>query len=63
VFILLIRGDPLPAGTGGHPPGSQSTESGLRGAVWQRSIGNFIEHLEGFSEHGISHGITAYPNK
>jgi len=40
-----------------------STESGLRGAVWQRSIGNFIEHLEGFSEHGIFHGITAYPNK
>jgi hypothetical protein len=28
------------------------------GAVWQRSIGNFSEHFEGFSEHGIFHGIA-----
>jgi len=25
--------------------------------VWQRSIGNFFEYFEGFSEHGIFHGI------
>jgi hypothetical protein len=28
--------------------------------VWQRSIGYFSEHFEGFSEHGIFHGITNY---
>jgi hypothetical protein len=27
-------------------------------AVWRCSIGNFFEHFEGFSEHGIFHGIT-----
>ena len=27
------------------------------GAVYQCSIGNFFKHFEGFSEHGISHGI------
>ena len=27
-------------------------------AVWQRSIGNFSEHFEGISEHGVFHGIT-----
>lgn len=27
------------------------------GAVWKRSIGNFFEYFEGFSEHGIFHGI------
>ena len=48
-----VCGDPLPAGAGGDTPGSQSPESGLRSAVWQRSIGNFSEHFEGFSEHGI----------
>ena len=26
--------------------------------MWQCSIGNFFEHFEGFSEHGIFHGIT-----
>ncbi len=31
-------------------------------AVWQRSIGNFFEHFEGFSEHGIFFGITAHNN-
>jgi hypothetical protein len=31
-------------------------------AVWQRSIGNFSEHFEGISEHGIFHGITSYAN-
>jgi len=25
--------------------------------VWQCSIGNFFEQFEGFSEHGIFHGI------
>ena len=27
-------------------------------AVLQRSFGNFFEHFEGFSEHGIFHGIN-----
>ena len=27
-------------------------------AVCQCSIGNFFEHFEGFSEHGIFHGIA-----
>jgi hypothetical protein len=31
-----------------------------RGAVWKRSIGNIFEHFEGFSEHGIFHGITVW---
>ncbi|PLY14521.1 MAG: hypothetical protein C0631_10460 [Sedimenticola sp.] len=26
-------------------------------AVWRHSIGNFFEYFEGFSEHGIFHGI------
>ena len=29
-----------------------------QGAVWQRWIGNSFEYFEGFSEHGIFHGIT-----
>lgn len=41
---------------------SQSLESGQTGAVWQRSFGDFSEHFEGFSEHGIFHGITIYTN-
>jgi hypothetical protein len=28
--------------------------------VCQCSIGNFFEHFEGFSGHGIFHGITIY---
>jgi len=28
--------------------------------VWRRSIGNSFEHFEGFSEHGVFHGITNY---
>jgi len=32
------------------------------GAVWRRSIGDFFEHFEGFSEHGIFHGITTHTN-
>ena len=34
-----------------------------QGAVWQRSIGNFPEHLAGFSENGIFHGIATCTNK
>ena len=29
-----------------------------QGAVYQCSICNFFEHFEGFSEHGIFHGIS-----
>jgi hypothetical protein len=29
-------------------------------AVLQRSFGSFFEHFEGFSGHGIFHGITVY---
>jgi hypothetical protein len=28
--------------------------------VYQCSIGNFFEHFEGFSEHGIFHGIAIW---
>jgi hypothetical protein len=28
------------------------------GAAWRCSISNFVEYFEGFSEHGIFHGIT-----
>jgi len=28
--------------------------------VWQSSIVKFFEHFEGFSEHGIFHGIIVY---
>jgi len=28
--------------------------------VWQCSIGNFFEQFEGFSEHGIFHGIIIF---
>jgi len=28
--------------------------------VYRCSIGNFIELFEGFSEHGIFHGITSW---
>jgi hypothetical protein len=31
------------------------------GAVWRRSIVKFFEHFEGFSEHGIFHGILICP--
>jgi len=30
--------------------------------VWQRSIGNFSEQFEGFSEHDIFHGTTTHTN-
>jgi hypothetical protein len=28
--------------------------------VWQRSIGNYFEYFEAFSEHGIFHGIPIW---
>ena len=32
-------------------------------AVWRRSIGNFFEYSERFSEHGIFHGFNSQTNK
>jgi hypothetical protein len=37
-------------------PERQSPEGSL-GSAWQRSFVKFCEHFEGFSEHGIFHGI------
>jgi len=31
--------------------------------LWQRSIGNFSGKFEGFSEHGIFHGIATNPSE
>jgi len=31
--------------------------------MWWCSIGNFFEYFEGFSEHGIVHGITSITNQ
>ncbi|MFN2350101.1 MAG: hypothetical protein ABR558_11115, partial [Thioalkalivibrio sp.] len=42
---------------GGYTPGSQSTESGLRRCE-EAFNQQFFEYFEGFSEHGIFHGIT-----
>jgi len=29
-------------------------------AVWQCLIGNYFKYFEGFSEHGILHGIAVW---
>ena len=58
-----VCSNPIPSGTGGDTLGSQCSESGLGGAVWQHSIGNFSEQFTGFFEHSIFHGITTCTNK
>jgi hypothetical protein len=50
----LVNSDQLPAGTGG------CAWKAVKGAVWQRSIGNCSRCFEGISESGIFHGIINY---
>jgi len=52
-----MYGNPLTAGAGGHTPASQSPEGGLGSGVTAFNR-QFFEHFEGFSEHGIFHGIS-----
>jgi len=52
-----VCGDRLSAGAGGDTPGSQGPEGGL--GVLSRSVQSaHFKYFEGFSEHGIFHGIT-----
>ena len=52
-----VRSDPLPAGAGGYSSGSQSEEGNL-GCCVAALIRQSFEHVKGFSEQGIFHGIT-----
>ena len=48
IYLGPVSGGPIPTGAGGHTSGSQSQESGIRSAVWQRSIGNFSSIWQNF---------------
>ena len=53
-----VCGDQLSAGAGGDTPGSQSPEGGL--GVLSRSVQSaHFKYFEGFSGHGIFHGIIS----